>query len=245
MDWSHVDSWLSSIFKGNPIPEFERTNNSYQFINTLKNLNFNSMALVQHILNNKLHFNLSNDSEKAIDSLAMLAESLGMDTVELSNYYTALSKLTMDQMELHHESSKLDEMEYMLKQSQKEIDHELSSIKSMLLNFQRETRESTEQRQRDNSLNEKEMLISEYNLLQKKYNDLGNQDCTLSKIHELEVKTDAAESQCSQQKKILESLTILPSDMELASIKIQRTENELHQLEQEREMLLQEIVNIV
>lgn len=31
-----------------------------------------------------VHFKLSNDSEKAIDSLAMLAEALGMDTIELS-----------------------------------------------------------------------------------------------------------------------------------------------------------------
>jgi len=31
-----------------------------------------------------VHFKLSNESEKAIDSLAMLAESLGMDTIELS-----------------------------------------------------------------------------------------------------------------------------------------------------------------
>ncbi|KAL0137356.1 hypothetical protein V8B55DRAFT_1131325 [Mucor lusitanicus] len=84
MDWSHVDSWLSSVYKGNPIPDFERTNDSYHLLDTLKNLNFNSMPLIQHILASKLHFNLSNDSEKAIDSLAMLAESLGMDTIELS-----------------------------------------------------------------------------------------------------------------------------------------------------------------
>ncbi|CAO0801758.1 unnamed protein product [Mucor circinelloides] len=163
MDWSHVDSWLSSVFKGNPIPDFERTNDNYQLINSLKNLNFNSIPLIQHILKNKLHFKLSNESEKAIDSLAMLAESLGMDTIELSNYYTAVSKLTMDRMELQHESSKLDEMEYMLAESQKKADDELSLIKSMLLNLQREPQEIAVQQQ---EISEKEILSSEYSSLQ-------------------------------------------------------------------------------
>ncbi|KAL9542241.1 hypothetical protein PS6_009902 [Mucor atramentarius] len=38
----------------------------------------------------------------------------------------------MDRMELQHESSKLDEMEYMLVESQKKADDELSLIKSEL-----------------------------------------------------------------------------------------------------------------
>ncbi|KAG2198627.1 hypothetical protein INT46_006404 [Mucor plumbeus] len=241
MDWSHVDSWLSSIFKGNPIPDFARTNNNYQLINTLKNLNFNSMTLIQHILNNKLHFNLSKDSEKSIDSLAMLADSLGMDSVELT-----LSRLSMDQMKLQHEFLKLDEMEYMLTQSQKKADDELSLIRSMLLNLQQETQENTVQQQQQNySLSEKEILTSEYNLLQKKYNDIGIQDSTLSKIYELESKADTVESRCKQQEKLLESFTILPSDMVLASIKIQKTEDDLRQLEIERESLLSEIANSV
>ena len=38
----------------------------------------------------------------------------------------------MDQMKLQHESLKLDEMEYMLTQSQKKADDELSLIKRFL-----------------------------------------------------------------------------------------------------------------
>ncbi|KAK4521103.1 Kinesin- motor protein [Mucor velutinosus] len=242
MDWSHVDSWLSSVFKGNPSPNFERTNDSFQLINTLKNLNFNSMPLIQHILMNKLHFKLSNDSEKAIDSLALLAESLGMDTIELSNYYTAVSKLTMDRMELQHESLKLDEMEYMLAESQKKADDELSLIKSMLLNLQQGPQETAVQRQQ---IGEKEILSSEYSILQKKYDELGVQESTLTKIQELENKADAAELQCKHQEMKLESFTSLPSDMVLASIKIQEAEDDLHRLEQVRENLLSEIADSV
>ncbi|KAL7326777.1 hypothetical protein PS15p_209058 [Mucor circinelloides] len=242
MDWSHVDSWLSSVFKGNPIPDFERTNDNYQLMNSLKNLNFNSIPLIQHILKSKLHFKLSNESEKAIDSLAMLAESLGMDTIELSNYYTAVSKLSMDRMELQHESSKLDEMEYMLVESQKKADDELSLIKSMLLNLQREPQEIAVQQQ---EISEKEILSSEYSSLQKKYSELGVRESTLTKILELENKADAVESQCKQQEMKLESFTSLPSDMVLASIKIQEAEDDLRRLEQERESLLSEIANSV
>lgn len=49
------------------------------------------------------------------------------------SYYTAVSKLTMDRMELQHESSKLDEMEYMLAESQKKADDELSLIKRFVI----------------------------------------------------------------------------------------------------------------
>ncbi|KAL9542567.1 hypothetical protein MBANPS3_008554 [Mucor bainieri] len=177
------------------------------------------------------YFKLSNDSEKAIDSLAMLAESLGMDTVELSktkqkeiSYYTAVSKLTMDRMELQHESLKLDEMEYMLAESQKKADDELSLIKSMLLNLQQEPLEIAVQQQQ---IGEKEALSSEYNLLQKKYDDLGVHELRLTKIQELESKADTAEAQCKHQETRLESFTSLPSDMALASIKIQEAEDDL------------------
>lgn len=39
----------------------------------------------------------------------------------------------MDRMELQHESSKLDEMEYMLAESQKKADDELSLIKRFVI----------------------------------------------------------------------------------------------------------------
>ncbi|EPB85785.1 hypothetical protein HMPREF1544_07454 [Mucor circinelloides 1006PhL] len=157
----------------------------------------------------------------------------------------------MDRMELQHESSKLDEMEYMLAESQKKADDELSLIKSMLLNLQREPQEITVQQQ---EISEKEILSSEYSSLQKKYSELGVRESTLTKIHELENKADAVESQCKQQEMKLESFTSLPSykigllftqDMVLASIKIQEAEDDLRRLEQERESLLSEIANSV
>ncbi|OAD00535.1 hypothetical protein MUCCIDRAFT_166312 [Mucor lusitanicus CBS 277.49] len=145
-----------------------------------------------------VHFNLSNDSEKAIDSLAMLAESLGMDTIELSN---------------------------------------------MLLKLQQEQPQEIAAAQQH--IGDKEILSSEYRLLQQKYDDLGVEETTLTKMQELENQADAAESQCRHQQMKLESFAALPSDMVLASIKIQEAEDDLHQLEQVRETLLSEIADSV
>ncbi|GAN11470.1 proteasome assembly chaperone 2-like [Mucor ambiguus] len=130
----------------------------------------------------------------------------------------------MDRMELQQESLKLDEMEYMLAESQKKADDELSLIKSMLLNLQQEPKEIAVQQQQ---IGKKEILSSEYSLLQKKYDDLGVQESALTKIQELENKADAAESQCKHQEIKLKSFASLPSDMVLASIKIQEAEDDL------------------
>ncbi|KAI8076058.1 hypothetical protein BDF21DRAFT_422482 [Thamnidium elegans] len=241
MNWSHIDSWLSTLYKEQEIPQFERTNKNYEILNNLKKLNFNSTKLVEnYIINHTVECDTSSVSEsnkKALDSLGSIGQVLGISQTELSNYYTAITKLSLNKMDNHIQDEKLNEIDYTLNQWQHEMTQELTNMKAILSKLQCRRRDDNKSEQMINP------NTSEYLILEKKYNDLNIQT-RLNHLNHLDLKSNAIESDLLTKSDILTSYLDLPTDLALASIKIQETEDELHELEAKREYLLSDMADL-
>ncbi|KAI9245423.1 hypothetical protein EDC94DRAFT_414843 [Helicostylum pulchrum] len=238
-----MDSWLSTLYKEQEIPQFERTNKNYEILNNLKKLNFNSTKLVEnYIINNTAVLCdtsfVAESNRNALDSLGSIGQVLGISQTELSNYYTAITKVSMNKMHKQIEDDKLNETDYALNQWQHEMTDELINMKAILSKLQ--------SRRRDD--NKSEQMInpnkSQYLILENKYNDLNIQT-TISHLKHLDLKSNAMESDLLTKSNILTTSYLdLPTDIALASIKIQETEDELHELEAKREYLLSDMADL-
>ncbi|GAA5803881.1 hypothetical protein HPULCUR_009366 [Helicostylum pulchrum] len=136
------------------------------------------------------------------------------------------------------EDDKLNETDYALNQWQHEMTDELINMKAILSKLQ--------SRRRDD--NKSEQMInpnkSQYLILENKYNDLNIQT-TISHLKHLDLKSNAMESDLLTKSNILTTSYLdLPTDIALASIKIQETEDELHELEAKREYLLSDMADL-
>ncbi|KAI8079588.1 uncharacterized protein B0P05DRAFT_541228 [Gilbertella persicaria] len=219
------------------IPAFERNSVNYQSLVQLEQLDFHTPFLIQLVLKGDL--NLSNDTQ--LDELALITACLGIDSVELSRFYTAIAQLKMNQMDTKHELDYLNDINHTLDEFQVNADKELDKLQTLLSNLQEQAHEPREQEQTEHD------LTSEYLYLKEQYNALAieKKGLTLSRLFELESRANGIEKVLKEKKRILKTYEGLPSDMVLASMKVRETQKELHQLEQQREALLTEIAQSV
>lgn len=87
-------------------------------------IEFNLLSLT-YVVDNVL----SSSGHNALDALAINACLLGLDKIELSNYFTAITKLSLNQTELNLQEYRLDEIEHTLNQCQSSVNDELHHMK--------------------------------------------------------------------------------------------------------------------
>ncbi|KAI7907791.1 uncharacterized protein BX663DRAFT_492006 [Cokeromyces recurvatus] len=213
MDWSHIDLWLLKIYKQTIlIPKFERSNKNYQILTKLENSNFNSIELIDYILRNKNDFELSDESIQHVESLATIANALGMENTELSNYITSISKLTIDKMEASHELTALIDVEHKIDSLQYEATLELDKMKKLLDKIRKEHNVNEQNRKDNRIIQSVQEKSNELANLQKTYDELGieEQDLRLTDIHELESKRNSLVKAIKEKDEKLLSFQGLP-----------------------------------
>ncbi|KAI9366677.1 hypothetical protein BD770DRAFT_438798 [Pilaira anomala] len=238
-----IDSWLSTLYKTQDIPYFERTNNNYELLKNLKKLNFNSTKLVENYVINTVEPDtsfLSNHAITALDSLGSIGYLAGINQTELSNYYTAITHLSIDNVHCKLEQSKLDEIEHSLNDWKDQMNQELIHMKAILSKL---LQQQSGLPGRDDN-NPEQMIIQNkphYSMLEKKYAQLYPY-ISLSDVNALDQESIRLEFEYQTKSELLSSYLGLPNDIDLASIKVQQTEDELHELESKREDLLTDMM---
>ncbi|KAI8976840.1 hypothetical protein BDB01DRAFT_853048 [Pilobolus umbonatus] len=204
-------------------------------LNRLKSDYDAAMVIVEHLIQSVTmdtitmeNMSLTEDGQGALRSLTLLAQSMGIGTTRLNNYLTAISRLTLDSMDNQHQQTQLDEIEYALDEWHKGSLVELETMTKLLDHLQHQPEQKKERIT---------MSPSDYVTLQNKYNQLGieKKGISLKQIFELEKKVHSIESELQHKLQLMSNYKDLPPDMVLTSIKVQEIENELHELEQERE----------
>ncbi|KAI7885074.1 hypothetical protein K492DRAFT_172802 [Lichtheimia hyalospora FSU 10163] len=196
---------------------------------------------------------MSTESSRALGALATLAIRLGLDDTSLSSYQTALAQLTIDTLEAELEENELDEMEYALRGRIKNAEDELSKMKSMLSSIQQRQHDQDDrfvqrmQADTDALLQQTQDQQEEYALLQNEYEDteVEQLQLRLSALAKMGHDMAAVEDVLAEQNAVLAGYQDLPPDMMLASRKYKEAEDRLHDLRQERELLLADIANQV
>ncbi|KAI9483028.1 MAG: hypothetical protein EXX96DRAFT_556574 [Benjaminiella poitrasii] len=248
MDWLHIDNWLLSIFKQTSlIPPFERSSKTFDLLTKLKKSNFDSIDLLDYILKNNINVELSDESIKNIEYLASIANSLGMGSLEMSNYITSISKLAMDNMELEDELDTLQDVQFKIDSLQYDATLELNRMTQLLDDLRKERELDDHDGSEKSTHSSIQNDLNTFSNLQKTYNDLGieDQNLRLSDIHELETKRNAIVKDIKEKDEQLLSFRGLPLDMARASMKIRDTEKQLEMLEEERENLISDIAKSV
>ncbi|CAO3610209.1 unnamed protein product [Mucor hiemalis] len=122
-------------------------------------------------------------------------------------------------------------------------------MKNILTKLQQNARDDStnQERKLEEGLLSKK-ITSQYLALESKYRqlDIERKGIRLTHLQELDTKANAIEAELNEKNHILTtSFYDLPSDMVLASVKIQETQDQLAELESEREHLLSEIAKSV
>ncbi|KAJ8655135.1 hypothetical protein O0I10_009170 [Lichtheimia ornata] len=197
---------------------------------------------------------MSTEGSRALDALATLAIRLGLDDTSLSSYQTALAQLTIDTLEAELEENELDEMEYALRGRIKNAEDELSKMKTMLSSIRQRQQHDQDDRfvrrmeaDTDALLQQTQDQQEEYALLQNEYEDteVEQLQLRLSALAKMGHDMAAVEEVLAEQNDVLAGYNDLPPDMMLASRKYKEAEDRLHELRQERELLLADIANQV
>ncbi|CDS08522.1 hypothetical protein LRAMOSA09883 [Lichtheimia ramosa] len=196
---------------------------------------------------------MSTEGSRALDALATLAIRLGLDDTSLSSYQTALAQLTIDTLEAELEENELDEMEYALQSRIQSAEDELSKMKTMLSSIKQRQHDQDDHFVRrleadtDVLLQQTQDQQEEYALLQNEYEDteVEQLQLRLSALAKMGHDMAAVEDVLAEQNAVLAGYKDLPPDMMLASRKYKEAEDRLHNLRQERELLLAEIANQV
>ncbi|KAI8366352.1 hypothetical protein EDC96DRAFT_508658 [Choanephora cucurbitarum] len=233
MNWLHIEHWLRQLY-GKDIPSFERNKENYELCQQLKKFDFQSVEFTSSFVHG--HLPLTEHTRQITQSLAMMTAELGLDSTELSSFYSMLTKLKSDQMELKHELDSIYQLEYTLDQFQIEANKELSTLQSLLVDLEHQVKEI--KKEEDEPL---ERLTTNYAQLKEHYHPI---DTSLSQLVELESRVSVTERSLKENKHALKTYDALPSDMVLASIKLKETQQVLHELEQQREYLLTNIYSI-
>ncbi|OBZ81933.1 hypothetical protein A0J61_10019 [Choanephora cucurbitarum] len=229
---STIEGWLRELY-GKEIPSFERTRENYELCQQLKKFDFQSVEFTSSFVHGHLH--LTEHTRQITQSLAMLTAELGLDSTELSSFYSILTKLKSDQLELKHELDSIHQLDYTLDQFQIEANKELNTLQavcvtSLLVDQPKEI---------DKEREEESLETTEYDPSEAQHGPIS-----LSQLVELESRVNATERALKENKHVLKTYDALPSDMVLASIKLKETQQVLHELEQQREHLLTNIYSI-
>ncbi|GAA5812152.1 hypothetical protein MFLAVUS_005602 [Mucor flavus] len=209
-------------------------------------MNWSHVRLIpgfQHYTKNKKFLTVCDTSSvaesdiDALDSLGSIGQVLGISQTELSNYYTAITKVSMIKMHKQIQDDKLNQTDHALNQWQQQMTLELTHMKAILSKLQCRRRDDNKSEQMINPNK------SQYLILEKKYNDLNIQT-RLNHLNHLDLKSSAIESDLLTKSDLLASYLDLPANIALASVKFRETEDELHELEAKREYLLSDMADL-
>ncbi|KAG0177853.1 HAUS augmin-like complex subunit 1 [Apophysomyces sp. BC1034] len=195
---------------------------------------------------------LSDEGALTLEVMASLAVHLGIDSDEIGSYIASIAHLRMEYMDVQLEHTEMEEVEYALDRRIQDANQELFKLKNMLQGIQESRKDEQEviaQWQKDTK--DLQQTIHEQKgqcvQQQKNYDVTGvvQQRLRLVNIKRLDEELHQMETDLSEKKRALEAYGGFPPDMVLASLKVQESEDKLHQLRQERERLLADMAENV
>ncbi|KAI8879510.1 hypothetical protein K501DRAFT_276506 [Backusella circina FSU 941] len=164
---SHINSWLKDLYQDDQIPLFDQTTENYESLLKLKQQHAGATLLVKSLITEKLSkkpdLQIKLENDNALQSLSLLAQLYGTGSTELSNYFTAITNASLQEMSLNDELRNLDDIEYTLDKWNQDATAELSTISGILAGLQNHQKNAQDHSQ--NSLEISEQLnnkTSEY-----------------------------------------------------------------------------------
>ncbi|KAI8970287.1 hypothetical protein BDF20DRAFT_890342 [Mycotypha africana] len=250
MDWNQMDEWLSTtIYHNDSLPIYNQSESKLAVLNTLRALDLDSADLFDHVLCNDgiAEVILTKAGQVKLDALASLASSLGIESVELSNYITAITSFTIEHMETQHTLRSLGELEYSLDEYRRDAEQHLQSMTDILTELRQSRKKTNMGESQQHHAKYIQDATKEYLVLKEHYESLAVEEKSirLSQLHDLEKNITNIEQSLQDKSNILDTYKVLPPDMRQASLKMQKAEERLRNLLQEKENLLHEIAHSV
>ncbi|KAI9492007.1 hypothetical protein BDB00DRAFT_465656 [Zychaea mexicana] len=267
-EWDQIDAWLHDLYPVS-MPSFEKDEYTLHNLQQLHKKTEEASNIMEMVLNTQRQLSddnarqaalwqekldalevsrssMSTQGTRALDALGLLAVRLGLDDTSLSSYHTALAQLTMETMDTRLEEKEIEETEYVLQSRIRNAEGELDKMKGIL--------SSVKQRRQSNSHENDQALAMQqqnkesknaYARMQNEFDSLeiDQHELRLESIKTLEHDMASLEAILAEKSGMVDSYGNLPSDMVLASLKVQDAQVQLNSLGREREQLLADMAD--
>ncbi|KAI9319715.1 hypothetical protein BX666DRAFT_1317395 [Dichotomocladium elegans] len=238
--WNRIDNWLQDLYTAE-VPTYEKDDVTLQSLNELHAKTMEANRIMETVLQaqkqisddnlrqaeawqeklDSLEFsksNMSDEGKRSLDTLAMLAVRLGLDSTSLSSYQTAIAHLTMETMDAKIEVKDMKDTEYALQNRIDNAESELNKMKALLssmrMRYQGEEKELMQHWQKDTEALKHQMEAAKpkYAMMQREYEALGveQQELRLSAINKLEQDLDALDAVLAEKNSVISSYHDLP-----------------------------------
>ncbi|KAI7860586.1 hypothetical protein BDC45DRAFT_494771 [Circinella umbellata] len=270
-EWDQIDAWLHDLYPVN-MPLFEKDECNLHSLRQLHKKTEEANNIMELVLNTQRQLSddnarqaamwqekldalevsrssMSTQGTRALDALGLLAVRLGIEDTSLSSYHTALAQLTIETMDASLEEKEIQETEYVLQNRIQNAEDELNKMKGILSSIKQ--RHEAGSHWSDQDIHSMEQQNKELkNVYAKTQNDfdaleIEQHELRLDAIKKLEQEMTSLEAILAEKNGMVDNYGNLPSDMVLASLKIQDAQDQFNNLGREREQLLADIADNV
>ncbi|KAG2217856.1 hypothetical protein INT45_012771 [Circinella minor] len=266
-EWDQIDAWLHDLYPAN-MPLFEKDDCNLHSLRQLHKKTEEANNIMELVLDTQRQLSddnarqaamwqekldalevsrssMSTQGTRALDALGLLAVRLGIENTSLSSYHTALAQLTIETMDTSLEEKEIQETEYVLQSRIQNAEGELNKMKGIKQRYEAGSHWS------DQDIHSMEQQNKELkNVYAKTQSDfdaleIEQHELRLDAIKKLEQDMTSLEAILAEKNGTVDNYGNLPSDMVLASLKIQDAQDQFNKLGREREQLLADIADNV
>ncbi|KAG0229492.1 hypothetical protein B0O80DRAFT_533471 [Mortierella sp. GBAus27b] len=272
-EWSQIDRWLQSKYRGQDIPAFERTEESAKVLLELMRLNQKQDAHAQEAILALQQLSssyqsedvrlqeilqvlglqkdrLPSDSKRLLSQLSDLAMLLGTSDTTMASYHQALAQLRLDLTQYSQQQKDQGARQAALEKSHAKAKSELVGLLELKRHWARErdTRGDIEQRTRRRSIELNRIKAVDDKEALERIQRYGSLDAeaeglTIAQLDSKEETVAILQRQLAAQNKMLSAYQEIPPDYTLAKLKLKEAELRLNELLAEQESLLTDMAS--